>query len=133
MENPTPGDDRPTSESQALLVDLLAAFLDLSGDTENAGRIMLLSPTGSFVGDASLSVQDMRIAIKALAAAKALTEATRDIELPGDAPLDPRLESDLEEYCIGLDTDFLMEMAAQDPNTAVAAFDEITALEDGEL
>lgn len=131
MENPTPEGDRPANEPKPLILDLLAAFLGLSDDTENAGRLMLLSPTGAFVGDASLSTRDMQIAIKALAAAKALTEATQDLTLPGDAPLDPRLEADLEEYCIGLDTDFLMDIASEDPNSAVAAFDEITSQWDG--
>jgi hypothetical protein len=133
MENPTPGDDRPTNEAQPLLTDLLAAFLNLSNDTENAGRLMILSSTGAFVGDASLSTRDMQIAIKALAAAQALIEATREIDVPGDTPLDPKLEADLEEHCIGLDASFLMEMAAEDPNSAVAAFDEITQQSDGEL
>lgn len=133
MENPVPGNDRPANNPQALLLDLLNAFLGLSDDTENGGRLMLLSPTGAFVGDASLSTQDMQIAIKALAAAKALTEATRGLDLPGDAPLDPVLEADLEKHCIALDTDFLMGMAAEDPNSAVAAFDEVTSEWDGEL
>ncbi|QLJ06831.1 hypothetical protein HZZ00_38030 (plasmid) [Streptomyces sp. NEAU-sy36] len=133
MFNPTPGDDRPTNDPTTVILDLLNAFLGLSDDTENAGRLMLLGPTGAFIGDASLSTQDMQIAIKALAAAKALTEATKGMDLPGDTPLDPALENELEEHCIGLDTEFLMELAAQDPNSAVAAFDEITTQWDGEL
>jgi len=131
MEQPMPGDDRPT-EAQALILDLLNAFLGLSADTENAGRLMLLGPTGQFVGDASLSTRDMEIAIKALAAAKAFTDATADIQLPDGTTLDPGLENELEEHCIGLDVDYLMGLAAQDRNRAVAAFDEITA-QDGDL
>ena len=131
MNNPMPGDDRPTNE-QPLIVDLLNAFLGLSDDTDNAGRLMLLGPTGQFVGDASLSTRDMQIAIKALAAAKALVEATRPLSVPADAPLDPQLEADFEEHCIGLDPEFLMQLAEEDPNSAVAAFDEITSLTDGE-
>ena len=107
-------------------------FLGLSDDTENAGRLMLLGPTGAFVGDASLSTRDMRIAVKALAAAKALTDATRGMELPGDVPLDAELEADLEEYCIGLDTDYLFGLAAQDQAAAVAEFDEITSDVEGD-
>ena len=126
MPNPMPGDDRPANQPQPILLDLLNAFLGLSDDTENAGRLMVLGPTGAFVGDVTVSLKDAQIAIKALEAAKALTEATRGMELPGDAPLDPALENELEEYCIGLDAAELMEMAAQDPNSAVAAFDEIT-------
>lgn len=131
MTSPVPGDDRPANQPQPLLLDFLAAILGLSNDTDNAGRIMVLGPTGAFVGDATLSTRDLQIAIKALNAAKALTEATRGLNLPGDAPLDPVLEADLEEHCIGLDTEFLMDLAAQDPNSAVAAFDEITSQWDG--
>ncbi|MCX4911827.1 hypothetical protein [Streptomyces sp. NBC_00878] len=126
IENPTPGGDRPSDDTNLPLVDLLSAFLELSDDTENAGRLMLLSSTGQFVGDASLSARDIQIAIKALAAAKAFTDATRDIDIPGQTRVDAYLEADLEEHCLGLDADLLMEMAAQDPNEAVAAFDEIT-------
>ncbi|MEU1134129.1 hypothetical protein ABZ383_30450 [Streptomyces sp. NPDC005900] len=133
MQNPMPGDDRPTTDPQALILDLLAAFLGLSDDTDNACRLMLLGPTGAFVADASLSTRDTQIAIKALTAAKALTEATRGLNLPDDAALHPVLEQDFEEYCLGLDPDFLMDLAAQDPNSAVAAFDEITGRTDGEL
>jgi hypothetical protein len=125
MENQFPSDDRPANESQPLILDLLSAFLGLSGDTDNAGRIMLLGPTGAFVGDASLSARDMQIAVKALQAASALIEATHGLDLPGDAPLDPALENELEEHCIGLDAEFLMEMAAEDPTKAVAAFDQL--------
>jgi hypothetical protein len=131
MENPMPGDDRPTTHPNTLILDLLNAFLGLSGDTDNACRLMLLGPTGTFVADASLSTRDMQIAVKALAAAKALTEATRGLNVPGDADLDPVLEQDFEEYCIGLDPEFLMDLAAEDPNSAVAAFDEITSQWDG--
>lgn len=127
MQNPMPGDDRPTNDSQPVILDLLNAFLSLSPDTDNAGRLMLLGPTGAFVGDASLSTRDMQIAIKALAAAKALIDATAGMELPGDAPLDPVLEAELEQYCIGLNTDELFDLAAEDQAAAVAAFDEITS------
>lgn len=131
MQNPMPGDDRPANPPQPLILDLLNAFLGLSEDEENDCRLMLLGPTGAFVGDASLSIRDMEIAIKALTAAKALTEATSGLPLPDAAELDPQLEADLEEHCIGLDAEFLMDLAQQDPNSAVAAFDEITADVDG--
>jgi len=132
MEQPMPGDDRPINE-QSLILDLLNAFLGLSDDTENACRLMLLGPTGQFIGDASLATRDVHIAIKALNAARALIEATRGLDLPGDAELDPVLEAEFEEHCIGLDPEFLMDLAAEDPNSAVAAFDEITSQWDGEL
>lgn len=133
MRNPMPGDDRPTNDGpKGLLVDLIAGFLGLSDDTENAGRILVLGPTGTFIGDVKLSKRDVQIATQALMAAQALTEATRGMNLPGDTHVDPALENELEEHCIGLDTDMLMDLAAQDPNRAVAAFDEITA-QDGDL
>lgn len=134
IDNPVPGDGRSDAEPQLPLIDLLSAFIGLSNDTDHAGRIMLLTSTGQFVGDVSLSDRDVQIAIKALAAAQALTEATADLEVPGSTPADikvaPELEADLEEHCFGLDADFLMEMAAQDPSKAVAAFDEITGQDD---
>ncbi len=133
MPNPMPGDDRPTNDGpKGPLVDLIAAFLGLSDDTDNAGRIMILGPTGAFIGGLKLSLRDVQIATQAITAARALIEATKGMNLPGDAPVDPALENELEEYCIGLDTDLLMDMAAQDPNSAVAAFDEITR-QDGDL
>lgn len=132
MLNPNPDNGQPADEPGVPLLDLLAAFLDLSDDTENAGRLMLLSPTGQFVGDASLSARDIDIAIKALTAAKAFTDATADIEMPDGTTVDAYLEGDLEEHCLGLDADFLMELAAEDPNAAVAAFDEIASQSDGD-
>ena len=133
MQNPMPGDDRPTDDlPNPLLVDLLAAFLGLSDDTENAGHILILGPTGKFIGDMQLSPKDVQIATQALTAARALTEATKGMNLPGDTPIDPALENELEEHCIGLDADHLMDLAAQDPNSAVAAFDEIVRYADYE-
>lgn len=123
--------EREFTPQEAALFDLLTEIVGLSEDTENAGRIMVLGPDGKFIGDAALSARDIQIATKALAAAKAFTEATKGIEFPADASLDPVLEQDFEQYCIGLDPDFLMDMASQDPNSAVAAFDEITGQWDG--
>lgn len=128
-----PGEDRPTDDGpKGPLVDLIAAFLGLSDDTDNAGRIMVLGPTGAFIGGVKLSSRDVQIAVQAITAARALIEATKGMQLPGDAPLDPVLENELEEHCIGLDTDHLMDLAAQDPNSAVAAFDEIVKYADYE-
>jgi hypothetical protein len=129
-DNPMPGDGRPSDDVNLPLVDLLSAFLELSNDTENAGRLMLLSSTGQFVGDASLSARDIQIAIKALAAAKAFTDATADITIPGETKVDAYLEADLEEHCLGLDADLLMAMAEEDPTEAVAVFDKVTGQRD---
>lgn len=123
--------EREFTPQEAALFDMLTEIVSLSDDTENAGRIMVLGADGQFIGDAVLSARDITIATKALAAARAFTEAAQGIEFPADAALDPVLEQDLEEHCIGLDTDFLMDLATQDPNSAVAAFDEITTQWDG--
>ncbi|WP_030188113.1 hypothetical protein [Streptomyces violaceorubidus] len=119
------------NENDLRLLAFMEQILNLSDDTNTAGRIILLGPTGEVAADASLSARDLEIATKALAAARAFTEATKGLDFPADAALDPVLEQDLEEHCIGLDTDFLMQLAAEDPRRAVAAFDEIT--EEGEL
>jgi len=123
--------EREFTPQEAALFDMLTEIVGLSDDTENAGRIMVLGPDGKFIGDAALSPRDILIATKALAAARAFTEAAKGIAFPADATLDPVLEQDFEEYCLGLDPDFLMDMAAEDPNSAVAAFDEITTQSDG--
>ncbi len=39
--------------------------------------------------------------------------------------VDPELVDELEEFCLGMPADDLIEMAAQDPTGAVAAFDRI--------
>ncbi|WP_329474271.1 hypothetical protein OIE75_40880 (plasmid) [Streptomyces sp. NBC_01723] len=117
--------DEP-NENDLRLMAFMEQLLGLSDDTDTAGRIILLGPTGEFAGEASLSARDLEIATKALAAARAFTEATKDIELPADAVLDPVVEQDFEEYCIGLDTDYLMDLAAHDPRKAVHAFDLVT-------
>lgn len=126
MDNPPAGGDRPISQQETNLLDLLAEFIGLSDDTDSAGRIMILGSDGRFIGDASLSARDIEIATKAVAAARAFTEAAKGIEFPADADLDPVLEQDFEEHCIGLDPEFLMDLAAEDPNSAVAAFDQLS-------
>lgn len=131
MDTPYEGDDRPISDQDMNLLDLLGEFIGLSDDIDSAGRIMILGPTGKFIGDATLSARDIRVATAALTAARALTDATHGLAMPSNNQIAPELEADLEEHCIGLDADFLMEMAAQDPNSAVAAFDEI-ASQDGD-
>jgi hypothetical protein len=130
-------DRQPTPEQQALL-NLYAQLLKLSDDTTVAGRFILLGTDGAIVANGTLTASDIDAATTALTLfneAKAATEeATRPT--PDSVPavaLDPALENQLEEYCIGLDAEFLMQLAEQDPNAAVAAFDEITAQWDGEL
>lgn len=137
-----------------LVLNLLAELQRLTTDgAETAVRLTIRTGTGDFIGDIPLT--DM--------AGEALTDTVRSLAnlaekpaaLPYDSPvefeltdqaaavdpgvtpgmdrIDPILEAELEEYCIGLDTDFLVQMAAQDPKAAVAAFDEITSDVDGEL
>lgn len=124
------------SENDLRLLAFLEQILEISPDPENAGRIQLLGPTGEFIGDATLSARDFDIVTDALARLNAAKDATTQSAPPAHVPtvsIDKGLEAELEEYCIGLDTDFLMDLAGQDPNSAVAAFDEITAQWDGEV
>jgi hypothetical protein len=127
-------DRNQPNENDLRLLAFLEQILNLSQDTDIAGRIMLLGPTGEFIGDASLSPADLDNATRFLAQGNAAKEATGQAAAPAlvpTVPVDPALETELEEHCIGLDTDFLMQLAAEDPRKAVAAFDEIT--EEGEL
>ncbi|WP_432185475.1 hypothetical protein [Streptomyces tendae] len=122
--------EQPT-ENDLRLIAFLEQILNLSQDKDIAGRIMLLGPTGEFIGDASLSPADLENATRFLAQGNAAKAAHEDTIPPSDVPpapvptvpVDPALEAELEEYCIGLDTDFLMDLAADDPRRAVAAFD----------
>lgn len=116
--------DREYTPEEAALLDLLKELAGLSSDTDNDGRILILGPDGRFVGDVALSLWDIVTATKALAAAKAFTDAQPD--------LDPVVEQDLEEQFIGLDAEYLMDLAAQDPAKAIAEFDEITTPIEGD-
>ncbi|MGQ4437881.1 hypothetical protein ACN6LI_003246 [Streptomyces violaceoruber] len=114
------------NENDLRLIAFMEQILNLSQDTDIAGRIMLLGPTGEFIGDASLSPADLEAATRFLAQGNAAKAAHEDTVPPAPVPtvpVDPALEAELEEYCIGLDTDFLMGLAADDPRRAVAAFD----------
>lgn len=44
---------------------------------------------------------------------------------PAQTTVDPALVDEIEQQCIGMDADYLMDIAATNPNKAVAAFDEI--------
>lgn len=122
-------DREQPNENDLRLMAFMEQILNLSQDTDIAGRIMLLGPTGEFIGDASLSPADLEAATRFLAQGNAAKAAHEDTIPPAPAapvptvPVDPALEAELEEYCIGLDTDFLMDLAADDPRRAVAAFD----------
>lgn len=58
--------DRGFSNDELALYELLQQFLALSDDATVAGRIILLGPTGSIIGDASLATQDIEAAADAL-------------------------------------------------------------------
>jgi hypothetical protein len=103
------------------LVNLSAAHDD------NALMVTLRLPNGRYVGDVWLSAPDV----------ESLTDASMGIGMiragaeqhaanKPAVPVDAFLEAELEEYCIGLDTEHLFTMAAEDPSAAVAAFDQYT-------
>ncbi len=123
-----------TPEELALL-KLYEQFLKLSNDTQIAGRFILLGPDGAVVATGSLAGRDIEAATAALTslndAKTATEESTRPDPFTPTVALDPALEAEFEEHCIGLDPEFLMDLAEQDPNRAVAAFDDITSQWDG--
>ncbi|MFF6866664.1 hypothetical protein [Streptomyces ardesiacus] len=120
--------EQPT-ENDLRLIAFAEQLLALSQDPSIAGRFLLLGPTGQVVAEAALSASDLEDATRFLAqgnAAKAAHEDTAPPALVPTVPVDPALEAELEEYCIGLDTDYLMDLAAHDPRKAVHAFDLVT-------
>ncbi|MEU9998106.1 hypothetical protein [Streptomyces sp. NPDC050848] len=114
--------DRELSPDEMRAVELLMQLQALTPENAiNAIRISIRMADGSYVGDALLSAK----AVAALNDATLSMIAYRDSQAPvGD--IDPLLQADFEEYCIGLDVDGLVAMAAMDPAEAVAGFDEIT-------
>ena len=90
-----------------------------------AVRVILRTPDGEYLGETVLSTRAANEAanVVSCAAAYPLTK-TR-------TPIEEYLEAEIDEYTIGLDTDYLMSLS--DPREAVAAFDAITADEDGQL
>lgn len=85
--------DRGFSDDELRLYELLQQFLALSDDTEVAGRIIVLGPTGSIVGDATLAASDIEAATDALINLNRqradIAEATR--------PADPLPELDADD------------------------------------
>lgn len=130
-------DREQPNENDLRLIAFAEQLLALSQDPSIAGRFLLLGPTGQVVAEAALSASDLEDATRFLAqgnAAKAAHEDTTQPALVPDfppapvptVPVDPALEAELEEYCIGLDTDYLIDLAAHDPQKAVHAFDLVT-------
>ncbi|MFI6653197.1 hypothetical protein ACIBI8_37110 [Streptomyces sp. NPDC050529] len=90
-----------------------------------AVRITIRTAEGEYLGEVVLSTRAAEEAAKATSCA-AEYALTKDL-----TPIDPVLEADFAEYCIGLPVDELVAQARRDPNAAVAAFDAIT--EEGKL
>lgn len=126
--------DREFTPDEQRIIDFHQQLIALSDSTEVAGRYILLGPDGTPVANGTLSAADLETATDALTsvnAYRAATDESTDLPPVPTVDLDPGLEAELEEYCIGLDAEFLMDLASQDTNSAVAAFDEITAQWDG--
>jgi hypothetical protein len=58
--------DRGFSNDELRLYELLQQFLALSDDTNVAGRVLFLGPTGAIVGDCTLAADDIEAATDAL-------------------------------------------------------------------
>ncbi|MFB7222443.1 hypothetical protein [Streptomyces sp. NPDC056227] len=124
-----------------LALRLLAELQRLAGlapGTENAARVTIRSATGEYLGEAPLTQRAADALTDAVSAFADYAEAMpADFEAGTQAPtadgtdIDPLLAAELEEHCIGLDTEYLMSVATQDPRKAVDEFDEITR--EGEL
>jgi hypothetical protein len=146
--------DHELSNEELRAIELVAQLAALSpeGDATSV-RVTLRMGNGRLVGEALLSEK----AVEALtASALSLNayladdpdapldglEIVDESHLPTPAPaevlpvpavaIDPILEADFAEHCIGHDLEFLIQMAAEDPNAAVAAFDEIANRTDGD-
>jgi len=83
--------DHAFSNDELRLYELLQQFLCLSDSKQVAGRIIVLGPTGTIVGDASLSAQDIEDATDALLH-KNIQRADLD-----DPPADPLPEVDWKD------------------------------------
>lgn len=125
--------------NEQLALRLLAELQRLNpGGQDQAVRLTIRSANGDYIGEVRLpqrGAEALTDAVSAVAdyaaAMPADYEANAKPRTADNTVIDPLLEQDLEEHCIGLDTDYLMSVAAQDPHQAVAAFDEITR--EGEL
>ncbi|WP_392838753.1 hypothetical protein [Streptomyces sp. LN500] len=120
--------------NEQLALRLLAELQRLNpGDQDQAVRLTIRSANGDYIGEARLpqrGAEALADAVSAVAdyaaAMPADYEAGTQAPTPDDTDIDPALETEFEEHCIGLDTDYLMSLAARNPREAVAEFDEIT-------
>ena len=110
-----PEGERPTIRLNIAPIDLTA------DDTQRCHSIDLTAKLGEVLSDAIDSVN-----------AYAGSEPPNTVSEQVQTTVDPALVDELEQHCLGMDADFLMDLAAKDPNSAVAAFDEIFAYADYE-
>lgn len=85
--------DRGFSNDELRLYELLQQFLALSDDTQVAGRIIVLGPTGQIVGDASLAARDIKDATDALLQLNIRKADTAE----GLVPAEPLLDVDADD------------------------------------
>jgi hypothetical protein len=125
--------DRSTYLLGQLLDELQKLNPIVTGSTEPpvAARISLRAGNGHLVGGDALLCEKALDAL--LDAVRSLNAYAQHAGPDREQDIDPLLEADFEESCIGFDVDHLMSLAVQDPHRAVAEFDQVTADEDGEL
>ena len=104
--------DHAFSNDELRLYELLQQFLCLSDSKQVAGRIIVLGPTGTIVGDASLSAQDIEDATDALLH-KNIQRADLDDPPAGPLPFD--------------------ELPAVAPDVVAATISALQDLADGDL
>jgi hypothetical protein len=106
--------ERSFSNDDMRLYELLQQFLCLSTDTERAGTLLLLGPTGSIIGDCTLSAGDI----------EAATDVLRNLNVSrGDAidpPADPLPIDDQDDLC------------DEDIDDLVGAFEQLLKSEGGQ-
>jgi len=98
MDMPFFEEGREFSNDEMRLQEVLRQLINLSGDVDFAGRIVLLAPDGEFVGDAKLSARDIETVADALMAINTYRTDAGD-ETGAVAPL-PLAEDDLDEAAV---------------------------------
>lgn len=59
--------EQPFTDDDLRMMALFDALLSLSEDTEDAGAVKLYGPTGTFVGDVSLSPREITVLVEVIA------------------------------------------------------------------
>jgi hypothetical protein len=113
-------------------LSLLAELQRLADPAQpDAVRITIRSATGEYLGETTIPALGLEHTTNAVSAVADYAERFPEDFNP--TVIDPLLEADLEEYCIGLNVDKLIATARTDPQRAVADFDAITSDEGGVL